>query len=110
MPAAEQAVERLAATSGPPPTVTLTAAATCSARAPEATLSPADADRFAQQWAAAKAAVPSFDTTAKAAAAGYVLSSTSAPGVGVHWVNWQLISQPFDPARPAMLLFAEQAG
>ena len=78
--------------------------------APEADLSPADADRFAQQWAAAKAAVPSVDTTAKAAAAGYVLSSTPAPGVGVHWVNWQLISQPFDPARPAMLLFSGPLG
>jgi hypothetical protein len=75
-----------------------------------AELSPADADRFAQQWAAAKASVPSVDTTAKAAAAGYVLSSTPAPGVGVHWVNWPLISQPFDPARPAMLLFTGPLG
>ncbi len=79
-------------------------------RAPRLTLSPADADRFAQQWAAAKAAIPSLDTTVKAVAAGYVLSSTPAPGVGVHWVNWQLIAQPFDPARPAMLLFTGPLG
>ena len=31
-------------------------------------------------------------------------------GVGVHWVDWTLIDAPFDPARPAMLLFDERAG
>ena len=31
-------------------------------------------------------------------------------GVGVHWVNWTLIDQPFDPARPSMLLFDERSG
>ncbi len=72
----------------------------------EEPLSPVDADRFATQWEAARAAVPALDSAPEAAAAGYVLSSTPSPGVGVHWVKWELIAQPFDPARPSMLLFA----
>lgn len=110
VPAAEQAVERLAATSVPSAGGHAHSSGHVFGRAPEARLTPAEADRFAQQWAAAKAAVPALDTTAKAAAAGYVLSSTPAPGVGVHWVNWQLIAQPFDPARPSMLLFSGPLG
>jgi len=110
VPAAERAVERLAATSRPSADGHAHSSGHVFGRAPEATLSPAEADRFAQQWAAAKAAIPNLDTTAKAAAAGYVLSSLSAPGVGVHWVNWQLIARPFDPARPAMLLFTNKQG
>ena len=35
--------------------------------------------------------------TQEAAAAGYVVASTVAPGVGVHWVKWSLIDEPFDP-------------
>ena len=110
VPAAERAVERLAATSRPSADGHAHSSGHVFGRAPQATLSPAEADRFAQQWAAAKAAIPNLDTTAKAAAAGYVLSSLSAPGVGVHWVNWQLIARPFDPARPAMLLFTNKQG
>lgn len=111
LPPAEQlAVERLAATSQPSADGHAHPSGHLFGPAPEAPLSPTDAERFAQQWAAAKAAIPSLDTPVKAAAAGYVLSSTPAPGVGVHWVNWQLISQPFDPARPAMLLFSGLPG
>ena len=110
VPAAQEAVERLAATSRLSADGRAHSSGHVFGRAPEATLSPAEADLFAQQWAAARAAIPAFDTTEKAAAAGYVLSSTAAPGVGVHWVNWKLISQPFDPAHPAMLLFANKRG
>jgi len=109
-PAAEQAVERLAATSQPSGDGHAHGGGHVFGPVPSAELSPADAGRFAQQWAAAMATVPSIDTTAKAAAVGYVLSSTPAPGVGVHWVNWQLVSQPFDPAHPSMLLFTNKQG
>jgi hypothetical protein len=69
-----------------------------------------DQPRFAAQWAAAVAAVPQFDTVAKAEALGYQRAAVQGPGVGVHFVNWTLIDQPFDPARPSMLLFDERPG
>ena len=53
----------------------------------------------------AVAAAARLDTAAKANAAGYVVASTNAPGVGVHFVKWSLIDKPFDPAAPSMLLF-----
>jgi hypothetical protein len=34
-----------------------------------------------------------------------VLSSFNTQGVGVHWTNWRLVDRPFDPERPAMLLY-----
>jgi hypothetical protein len=68
-------------------------------------LSPADQATFDEQLQAAKATAARFGTTAEAAAAGYVQSATQIPGVGTHWVNWELVDRPFDPARPAMLLF-----
>jgi hypothetical protein len=76
----------------------------------ETALTPHETDRFERQWAAAVAAIPKFDTPAKAAAAGYVQSSVPSAGVGIHWVNWELIARPFDPARPSMLLFARERG
>jgi hypothetical protein len=71
----------------------------------EQPLDGAEATALDQQWATAVAAIPGLDTTGEAAGAGYVLSSLFAPGVGVHWVDWSAIAEPFDPARPAMLLF-----
>ena len=68
-------------------------------------LSPAEQAQLDRQWATAAAAASQLDTAAKANAAGYVIASTNAPGVGVHFVNWELIDEPFDPARPSMLLF-----
>jgi hypothetical protein len=76
----------------------------------ESALDPSDEERFSGQWARAVRGTGALDTTEKATAAGYVPSSTPAPGVGVHWVNWELISRPFDPARPSMLLFATVRG
>jgi hypothetical protein len=74
----------------------------------EMPLSAADAPRFAEQWAAAQQAVPRYDTIEKAAAVGYVRASTPAGGIGTHWVLWPQVAKPFDPARPAMLLFDER--
>ncbi len=38
------------------------------------------------------------------------MSSLYTQGVGTHWINWTLVGQPFDPARPSMLLFAPRVG
>jgi hypothetical protein len=105
-PEQQAAVERLAADN---PTVT-TAHAHGSPHvlgpATEVPLTATDAGAFAAGWSSAQGAAARFPTIAAAEAAGYVLSSLTAPGVGVHYVNWELIAQPFDPARPSMLLFS----
>jgi hypothetical protein len=59
----------------------------------------------AQVRAAANAAC-ALRTPADAQRAGYVRSSSDAPGVGSHWTNWRYVNAPFDPAHPSMLLYA----
>jgi hypothetical protein len=66
--------------------------------------------RFDEQWAAASAAALTLATPGAAAAAGYVQASPQAPGVGTHWIDWTLIDEPFDPARPSMVLYDERPG
>jgi hypothetical protein len=66
-----------------------------------------DAATFADQWLRAVASVPTYDSVAKALALGYVRASTPSAGVGTHYVLWPQIAKPFDPTRPAMLLFDE---
>ena len=73
--------------------------------ATQATLDAADQPTFDRQWAQAVDAAEQLDTVAKANAAGYVVASTNAAGVGVHFVKWSLVDKPFDPATPSMLLF-----
>src|SRR5262245_697235 len=77
---------------------------------PETTvaLGPSDLSQFNEQWQEAKAAVPGLDSAAEATAAGYTRAALPVAGIGTHWVNWTLIDAPFDPARPAMLLFDER--
>ena len=104
----QQAVEKLAVTSHALPDELHSQHGHLFGHAPEVPVSAADAARLRQEWAEASAASERLRTPAEAAAAGYVLASTTAPGVGEHWVNWGLIAQPFDPARPAMLLFATE--
>ena len=60
-----------------------------------------------RQLAAAAAAAAAIDTPDEAMAAGYVQASGESEGVGSHWVKWSLVDQPFDPAKPSMLLFDE---
>jgi hypothetical protein len=106
VPAEQAAVERLAADN---PTVTTTQShgdPHVFGPATEVPLTPDETGVFAAQWSTAQTAATEFPTIAAAEAAGYVLSSVPAPGVGVHYVNWELIAQPFDPARPSMLLFS----
>ena len=64
--------------------------------------------RLNEQWMQARAAVPGVDTVGEATAAGYTRAAVQVPGIGTHWVDWTLIAAPFDPARPAMLLFDER--
>ena len=73
-------------------------------------LAAADEVTFDEQWARAVAAVDALDTPEEATAAGYTRAAVQGAGVGVHWVDWTLIDAPFDPARPAMLLFDERDG
>ena len=49
-------------------------------------------------------------TVAAAESAGYYLASPYVDGVGTHWVNWDYVDRPFDPARPSMLLFKTTGG
>lgn len=62
------------------------------------------------QLAEAAAAIPGLDTAGERHAAGYVRASVQGAGVGVHWVDWTRIDDPFDPARPSMLLVDERDG
>jgi hypothetical protein len=71
-------------------------------------LRPSDMSRLNAQWQGARAAVPGLDTVEEATSAGYTRAAVQVPGIGTHWVNWTLIDAPFDPARPAMLLFDER--
>ncbi len=73
-------------------------------------LDPDEQAAFDAQWAAAAEAVAGLDTAVERAEAGYVRAAIQVAGIGVHWVNWVLIDEPFDPAHPAMLLVDERDG
>jgi hypothetical protein len=77
--------------------------------APTVSLEPGEQAVFDGQLVAASAAAAGLATPDAAIAAGYVQSATQLPAVGTHFVNWSLVDQPFDPARPAMLLFDQGA-
>jgi hypothetical protein len=49
-------------------------------------------------------------TTDDAQRAGYVRSANYDQGIGTHWTNWRLVDAPFDPTRPAMLLYGPRLG
>jgi hypothetical protein len=61
------------------------------------------------QWALAVAGAADLPTIEHAAAAGYRQASAQAPGIGTHWIRWDLVEVPFDPARPSMLLYDQSA-
>lgn len=67
-----------------------------------------DQRRLGEQWMRARSAVSGLDTANEARAAGYTKAAVQVAGIGAHWVNWTLIDIPFDPSRPAMLLFDER--
>ena len=62
---------------------------------------------FEEQWQAAVEAAQQLRTIEQIEAAGYVRSSGETDGAGEHWTNWELVDQPFDPARPSQILVDE---
>lgn len=76
---------------------------------PEPLLDPATAAALDGQWAAAMDAAATLTTPDDAEAAGYQRAAAELPGIGAHFVRWDLVDAPFDPARPAMLLYDESA-
>jgi hypothetical protein len=60
---------------------------------------------YLKQLDQAKAAARRYASARAAAADGYVLASYFISAFGVHWVKWSLVTKPFDPAHPAMLLY-----
>jgi hypothetical protein len=67
-----------------------------------------DAATLENQWLAAQASVTAFDTLDEVRALGYVRASAPGVGVGTHWVLWSQVAEPFDPARPSMVLYDER--
>jgi hypothetical protein len=65
---------------------------------------------LARELLAAAHVACQFRTPADAERAGYIVSAAYTEGVGTHWTNWRLIDAPFDPARPAMLLYGPRLG
>lgn len=57
----------------------------------------------------ARSVINEFDTVERAAARGYVLATSTSPGIGIHWVRWSQIREPFRPDNPSMLLFDHRA-
>ena len=77
--------------------------------APEPVLDPATAAALDAEWAVAVDAATRLATPEDAVAAGYQKAAAELPGIGAHYVNWDLVDEPFDPARPSMLLYDESA-
>lgn len=75
----------------------------------EPPLDPDTAAVLAEQWNVAVAAAAELATPEQALAAGYQRSAAELPGIGAHFVRWDLVDEPFDPARPSMLLFDESS-
>ena len=60
---------------------------------------------LAQQLATAHAVTLQFPTVQTAKAAGYYMTTTYVPCIGAHYINPAYLGS-FDPAHPAMLLYA----
>lgn len=60
---------------------------------------------FRVQRDRARRAATKYARAAAAAHDGYVLTSYFVRDFGVHWINWSLVTKPFNPATPAMLLY-----
>lgn len=75
---------------------------------PVTALAPGDRRLLDQQLDCARRAAKGLVTPEQALAAGYVQGSTLTLGVGDHWIDWTAVGRPFDPAHPAMLLFASR--
>jgi len=51
-----------------------------------------------------------LDSIPNLASAGYYLGSYPSPGVGLHYINWHLVDERFDPSHPEMLLIDNTPG
>jgi hypothetical protein len=76
---------------------------------PEPELDAATAAELDAQWAAASAAAERLATPEDALAAGYQKAAAELPGIGAHYVRWDLVDEPFDPTQPSMLLYDESS-
>lgn len=65
---------------------------------------------LARELRAAAGVACRLRTTEDAERAGYVMSAAFTEGVGTHYTNWGLVDVPFDPTRPAMLLYGPRLG
>ena len=65
---------------------------------------------LARELRAAAQVACQLRTTDDAERAGYIMSANFTEGVGTHFTNWRLIDAPFDPTRPAMLLYGPRLG
>ena len=68
-------------------------------------VSAADQAILDEELTVAQSVIGELDTIEKAAARGYVLATSTSPGIGTHWVRWSQILEPFAPNNPSMLLF-----
>ena len=64
-------------------------------------------ERFDEQWQEAVAAAEQMLSIEQIQDLGYVKTSGNSDGAGEHWTNWELVSLPFDPARPSQVLVEE---
>jgi len=65
---------------------------------------PADQQALQDQLVASARVIEEFPTVADAEAGGYRQVSPFVPGIGAHWINFDL-DRNFDPGRPEMLLY-----
>lgn len=68
-------------------------------------LAASDAARLASQLEQARRAAIRYGSHEAAVEAGFRVAAAPDTGVGTHLVKWSWIDRPFDPAKPAMLLF-----
>jgi hypothetical protein len=69
------------------------------------TMDPATTATLNSQLATAKSILPNYPTAQDAMNAGYFQVTPWAPGIGAHYLNVAYVFS-FDPAHPAMLLYA----
>jgi hypothetical protein len=71
-----------------------------------AALAPASADQDQKQFAKVRQATAQYHNEARAIADGYTRTDECVPGMGYHYVNYELFGAPLDVLRPAALLYA----
>jgi hypothetical protein len=66
----------------------------------------ASAEEDRSQFAEVRKATAQYHNEAKAVAAGYTPTDECVPGMGYHYVNYELFGAPLDPLKPAALIYA----